>query len=57
MLHHVASRGVTQPTSMTKLLLVCLPQVHCPDLLESQLTEYFSQYGTVTDFYCPRDRQ
>ncbi|CAK0732520.1 hypothetical protein CVIRNUC_000142 [Coccomyxa viridis] len=30
--------------------------VHCPDLLESQLTEYFSQYGAVTDFYCPRDR-
>ncbi|CAL5224065.1 g6690 [Coccomyxa viridis] len=30
--------------------------VHCPDLLESQLTEYFSQYGIVTDFYCPRDR-
>ncbi len=42
---------------MTKLLPVCLAQVHCPDLLESQLTEYFSQYGTVTDFYCPRDRQ
>ena len=45
------------PTSLTNLVPMCLVQVHCPDLLESQLTEYFSQYGTVADFYCPRDRQ
>lgn len=26
-------------------------------LLESQLTEYFGQFGTILDIYLPRDRQ
>ena len=30
--------------------------IHCPGLLESQLTEYFSQFGNVVDLYIPRDR-
>ena len=31
--------------------------LHCPGLLESQLTEYFNQFGPVLDLYIPRDRQ
>ena len=38
---------------MTKLLPVCLAQVHCPDLLESQLTEYFSQIRYCNGFLLP----
>lgn len=30
--------------------------IHCPGLLESQLTEYFSHFGNVVDLYIPRDR-